>query len=158
MPEFQLNGKADPHFTDLPQLVQGYIEAMFFTSEAPGVDSEEFFTPEYQAEMEQGRTDGCLPADLGFADLTPDALADIQADCGTFHVEARDLLHEAYERDYDAEQAGRDFWFTRNGHGVGFWDREVLDEGGLGERLSDIARTFGECNPYANEDGTIGIS
>lgn len=35
-------------------------------------------------------------------------------------------IEQAYARDYDAEQAGRDLWFTSQGHGVGFWDREAL--------------------------------
>lgn len=158
MPQFELNGKDDSEFSDLPMIVQGYIECMFFTSDAPGVDSEEFWTDEYQADMMEGRTDGCLPSDLGFSDLTADALAQIQADCGTFHVKARDLLRQAYEREgYDAERAGHDFWYTRNGHGVGFWDRSALDADGLGEALSDIARSFGEAYPYATRDGKVGL-
>lgn len=27
---------------------------------------------------------------------------------------------------YTAEQFGHDFWYTRNGHGTGYWDRERL--------------------------------
>ena len=50
----------------------------------------------------------------------------LSMDCALFQTANAALLDEAYGRDYDAEQAGRDFWYTRNGHGVGFWDREEL--------------------------------
>ena len=30
---------------------------------------------------------------------------------------------ECYLNDSNLEQAGHDFWFSRNGHGVGFWER-----------------------------------
>ena len=45
------------------------------------------------------------------------------------------------------EQAGHDFWMTRNGHGVGFWDRNFCDECEArecpaGDALSDA------CKPY----------
>ena len=67
---------------------------------------------------------------------------------------------------YCEEQAGRDFWFTRQGHGAGFWDREELRRdlakrddgtwtdtgeeeglpfwGSLGDELSDLAIEAGE--------------
>ena len=41
------------------------------------------------------------------------------------------------------ESIGHDFWLTRNGHGTGFWDRGLGD---VGDRLSEIARRFGECD------------
>ena len=46
-------------------------------------------------------------------------------------------------------QAGQDFWLTRNGHGVGFWDRGLND---LGERLSKAAKVYGPCDPYLNSE------
>tara|TARA_R110002012_G_scaffold295739_1_gene492457 strand:+ start:107 stop:430 length:324 start_codon:yes stop_codon:yes gene_type:complete len=43
------------------------------------------------------------------------------------------------------EQAGHDFWLTRNGHGSGFWDRGTLydSEGKTGLLLSEEAEDFG---------------
>ncbi len=49
-------------------------------------------------------------------------------DCGT--------VHPAYAA------AGHDLWLTSQGHGVGFWDREPLQAGHLGERLSKPAKHF----------------
>lgn len=37
------------------------------------------------------------------------------------------------------EMIGHDFWLTRNGSGVGFWDRGLGD---IGDRLTDIAKAF----------------
>jgi hypothetical protein len=130
----------------------GYIEALFFTSNCPGVDSEEFLTDDHQEAMREGSADGTLPADVGAAELAPDALQSIIRDCQTFQTEAAELLKQAYNRGYSPEQAGRDFWFTRNRHGVGFLDRDALKEGGLGHKLSAIARTYGESNAWFGND------
>ena len=43
------------------------------------------------------------------------------------------------------EQAGHDFWLTRNGHGVGVWDRGTLydSEVKIGLLLTEEAEDFG---------------
>jgi hypothetical protein len=42
---------------------------------------------------------------------------------------------------YSNEQlAGHDFWLTRNGHGAGFWDRDL---GEIGERLTKASEAYG---------------
>ncbi len=51
-----------------------------------------------------------------------------------------------------SEQAGHDFWLTRNGHGAGFWDRGL---GALGERLSKESKPYGSCDLYVGDDGQI---
>lgn len=53
----------------------------------------------------------------------------------------------------DLVQIGHDFWLTRNGHGTGFWDRGY---GELGEKVSQIAREFGERHVYI-QDGNVEI-
>jgi hypothetical protein len=40
------------------------------------------------------------------------------------------------------EAIGHDFWLTRNRRGTGFWRRWL---GAAGDRLSEIAHSFGEC-------------
>lgn len=148
-------------FTDLDPFTQGYVEALFFTEEAPGVDTAEFQTPDYQARMEEGQTDGRIPGDVGFADLAPDALADILRDCADFQTRAAPLLAEAVERGRRLDHLGHDFWLTRNGHGTGFWDRSELEEGGLGERLSELCgwRTeFPEINDVYFDGERVHLS
>lgn len=140
MPEFTLDhGDADgaKRFRALDSFAQGYIEALFFTNASDSGDECNGMT---------------------FADVAPETLARIADDCQRFQVAAADLLSEAYDRDYESEQAGRDFWYTRNGHGVGFWDRDVLKDGDLGRRIGDLCgwRTdFREVSPYKGDDGLM---
>lgn len=49
---------------------------------------------------------------------------------------------------------GHDFYMTRNGHGVGFWDR------GLGERghwLSKMSESYGDQCAYIGDDGLVYV-
>lgn len=117
MPAFEMNGKHLPAFRALDSFTQGYIEAMFFTECEPGAN----------ADSHDPETQSALHGECGFVDLAPEALARIVAHCAAFQASNAELLEIAYERDYDSEQAGRDFWFTRNGHGVGYWDRKALE-------------------------------
>lgn len=148
---------------DLDAFTQGYIEALFFTCEAPGVDRETFESADHQEAMAAGAADGCLPGDAGFDDLSPGALAAIMRDCAAFKAKAADLLQVAYDcpapdqpgfdelrtcPDYDETQAGRDFWFTRNGHGVGFWDRGLGQVGADLTALCGWRTDFPESDPY----------
>jgi hypothetical protein len=102
-----------------------------------------------------------LPADQ----IEPDSLRSMIADAVKFQADNADLLAEAYARDgygnaewSGEEQAGHDFWLTRNGHGAGFWDRSALDADGLGDKLSDAAKAFGECDLYRGDAGGIHAS
>lgn len=81
---------------------------------------------------------------VGDAPLSDDALASINADCERFIEQAGDLLDNM-----SPEQAGHDFWLTRNRHGAGFWDRDL---GAVGERLTEIAHGFGESDLYVGDD------
>lgn len=53
---------------------------------------------------------------------------------------------------YGAGNAGHDFWLTRNGHGCGFWDRDL---GEIGDKLTEAAKKFGEVNLYVGDDGFV---
>lgn len=130
MPEFILDSYGTVEgrsFSDLDSFTQGFIECGFFLSEGPGIDTEEFLTEEYQDGIREGTVDGTIPGDVGFADLQPASIEAMIEFCREFQTRAADLLEQAYERDYDAEQAGRDLWFTHTGSGVGYWDRKQLE-------------------------------
>lgn len=133
MPEFILEIGSVEHqrtFNALDGFTRGYIEALFFTVEEQLCEdsdgAREMPSVAFNmATMESRFVDG---NSFGFADLAADTLASIVKDCETFQRVNAALLDSAYERDdYDSEQAGRDFWFTRNGHGVGYWDRTQLE-------------------------------
>jgi len=131
MPQFILNENADTSSIMLDDFTHGYIEAMFFTNGDTGDDDETSLN------------------DLGVAAITKESMASIKADCARFVGDAATLLEEAIDRGYSLEQAGRDFWFTRQNHGVGFWDREELNgdetKTDLGEKLTETAHKFGEA-------------
>lgn len=145
MPEFVMEGR-DHAARAESEFVFGFIEAMFFTETSHAFDSGDWFTEERRAASEAGQADGELPGDVGYMDLHPDALEAIRRDCNTFWILNRDALESACESDgYDMRRAGSDYWFTRNGHGVGFWDRDLGD---VGDMLSDAARDAGEVHVW----------
>lgn len=53
---------------------------------------------------------------------------------------------------FDSVQFGHDLFLTCNGHGVGFWDREL---GALGERLTAISEALGGFDLYLGDDELI---
>lgn len=100
-----------------------------------------------------------LDADYGVEDIAPDAMQAMREDCADFIAgNAKDLSlyadkMAAGEWSQD-EQAGHDFWLTRNRHGAGFWDRGIGD---VGERLTKAAHAYGETNLYIGDDGLVHI-
>ena len=90
---------------------------------------------------------GCLDAKYSVEDIAPETMAEFRADCEAFYESCADDL-----ADMAAEQAGHDFWLTRNGHGAGFWDRGLGDRG---DRLSAMARPYGEVDLYVGDDGQV---
>lgn len=139
MPEFVMEGR-DHCARAESDFVLGFIEAMFFT-ETGHISAADWF----ETEESERYQDGQLPSDVGYCDLHPDSLAKIRLICERWQFDNANLLQAAYKRDYDATQAGRDYWFTGNGHGVGFLNRKELkgetDSNGLtiGEKLHRAA-------------------
>jgi hypothetical protein len=138
MPQFVLNiggGESRRTFTTLDAFTRGYLEAMFFT--------------------ESGNDD--LGADVGLDDLSAEAWDKVRADCATFQEMASATLEQAYAHPsgYDDDRAGNDFWYTRNGHGTGFWDRG-LDA--IGNQLNAAAKSFGTTDLYSGDDMQLYLS
>lgn len=140
MPEFVLDygtTEGETWYKSLDSFTRGYVEAMFFTCTGTGDDEE--------SGLETASVD----------DLAPQAREDIAKECADWQEANAALLDLAYARqEYDPEQAGRDYWYTRNGHGVGFWDRTVLDADGLGDKLSAAAR-YSDRYLTRGDDGLI---
>lgn len=101
-----------------------------------------------------------LDANYDIDDLAPETLKTIEEDCQNFQNTYKCLLEEAYRLYFSpggyapAEQAGHDFWLTRNGHGAGFWDRGLGD---VGDKLSEAARLEGSRDLYVADDGRLYI-
>ncbi len=72
--------------------------------------------------------------------------------CGDNLIEcACEILNDA-PREGGLESFMHDFWLTRNGHGAGFWDG---DYGVLGNKLTELAKTFGSVDVYVDEDNKV---
>lgn len=62
------------------------------------------------------------------------------------------------------ERAGHDFALTRNGHGVGYWDRDYKDStlnkdvDYIGKELTEACRQWGEMNVYIGNDDKLHVS
>lgn len=94
----------------------------------------------------------------GFA-FSEEASLQIALDCRAFFKANREALEQAATvPGYSWAHAGHDFWLTRAGHGVGYWDRAELYADRLGDRLTDASRQAGEQWPYIGDDGLIYLS
>ena len=91
-----------------------------------------------------------LDKDFTISDIAPEAMEQAERDCNSFLqiAEAQNLQLN--------DDAGHDFWLTRNGHGAGFWDGDYEKE--LGAKLTELAKRFGEVNLYVGDDGKIYAS
>ena len=83
-----------------------------------------------------------------------EAIKDIKKNCIDFmESNEADLKLYVAEIPYDPTQgtpydyAGHDYWLTRNGCGVGYWDRGL---GELGKRLTEA------CDSYGSQDLEVG--
>jgi hypothetical protein len=172
MPEFVLNGRDSADFRDLPELLKGYIEAAFFTATRPqdvgnGVgdacpacgmilEEDESGAP-YCPQWGCCWSCGEVPDSYGFFELAPKALETMRRDCEAFET-ANGAAIDACE--HDTRQVGIDFWFTRNGHGGGFWDREAETDAGKDalDALDTAARAFRGVDLYRGDDGKVYLS
>ena len=94
---------------DEQSFIAAYFEAVYFTE---------------TGDLDQPEAD---------AELDSDFQRESILDCLAFYSRI-----ECYLPDDTITQAGHDFWFTRNGHGVGFWDKPEV----YGERLADMFTTW----------------
>lgn len=105
-------------------------------------------------EQEDGNGGPPLDDTYGPEDFDPEARASAETDCRNFMASNWTVLVRlAEEADYSAEQAGHDFWLTRNRHGAGFWDRGLGDDG---KTLTDAAHVYGSVDLCAHEGKVHG--
>ena len=109
---------------------------------------------------DESRPDGGDPLDQNYvpADIDRETFEKMRADCAQFQAENKDLLDHYYSelpvKAWLGEaQAGHDFWLSRNGHGAGFFDRDVSQE--LRDRLQQKAIQSGGIDLYVGDDGKI---
>tara|TARA_R110000822_G_C15278495_1_gene489940 strand:+ start:990 stop:1385 length:396 start_codon:yes stop_codon:yes gene_type:complete len=104
------------------QFYLAYVEAIYFTD--TGEDDE----PDTDAEMDQ--------------DFMRESMIDCLAMYGRI---------ACYLSDDNVEQAGHDFWLTRNGHGIGYWDRPEIYGQNMAENYTKWAESFGPADPVFDD-------
>lgn len=112
-------------------------------------DTHHLFSDGYiEAALWAERPDGDEGEAWDCATLAPQTHEALLSDAVNFWNANRDAI-----ADYpDGEaQAGRDFWFTRRGHGVGYW--EHADS--ASQALDKAAQAAGDCELYVGDDGLI---
>lgn len=136
MPKFELNQNYRK-YESFSAFEKQYVEAMFFTNGDTCSNNEDHLNK------------------LGVARLTNDSLLSIKVDCTKFLATVADgktvqeWLDQA-ETDSDCNRshcAAHDLWYSRQGHGCGFWDgdwpapyADVLDGAAkaLGESFVEV--------------------
>ncbi len=91
------------------------------------------------------------PEDGAGASWAPDALTRMTKAAESFYA-----AHASAIEDYPegVEQAGHDLWFTRNGHGVGYWE----NDGPAAEELDAAARALPTVDLYVGDNGQVHVS
>jgi hypothetical protein len=122
---------------EFDSFLQGYLDAALFTTDQQPPSGCDY--------VESGR------ADEMYSSLPDYFIEQAQADCVRFESEQAALLAQAGDR----WQNGSDLWYTRNGHGVGFWDRGYADE--VAEPLTTAAHAMGEHDLMPDEIGQVSV-
>ena len=105
-----------------------------------------------------------LDNEHSIAGIDPGSLARLAEDCKRFQASAEWQAALAAEDDprtalplgYGCtleQSAGADFWFTRCGHGAGFWDGDWQEPHAAA--LDAVSRQFGHIDLYIGDDGKI---
>jgi len=94
-----------------------------------------------------------IPFDQMDASLSTKAIKQMNEDLSGFMELVTLLRTDENESIFPSDsQIAHDFWLTRNGHGAGFWDRELGD---LGDELTALCEHYGPCDLELGDDGLI---
>lgn len=137
------------HGLDVEEFVEGFVEAMLHSS------------------YDQSDDSGGEPLNKNYdsSDIDHHTMDRIYADCRSFLHSAGPWLTE--ERFKGArlgsleQRAGYDFWHTRTGSGVGFWDGDWEGEDGSHTSpgpLTGRARAYGNVDAYIGDDEKIHLA
>jgi hypothetical protein len=112
----------------------------------------DLFTRVYMETLLWAEEDQLGDATVG--DLSETLCQSIKTDCARFQADNALTLEAAYNlgKDYNEGHAGGDFCLTRNGHGSGFWSRDL---GVIGETLSKACEQYPVVDIYLGDDGLV---
>jgi hypothetical protein len=86
------------------------------------------------------------------AEMSEECLAKIKETCACFFDKVYD---EHIHGRREAKRFGHEFWLSRNGHGSGFFDCDIIDEEATRDSLQLLACSFGRHDLYVGDDGLI---
>lgn len=130
----------------LNSMVDSYLETARFTDMGPDSD-----IPEHLPFSDRAKFDAALDI-LNFID---NARSDENSRVNNTQTITWTLLIETLGSGKMAlEQMASDLWYSRNGHGVGFWERGL---GPLGDRLHTLAEDMGTRSVYTNDNEIVEI-
>jgi hypothetical protein len=86
-------------------------------------------------------------------DISKEALSTITKSVNDFlnYADVKALVESV---NMESGQIGHDFCLTRNGHGVGFWDRDLCD---IGDKLTEYSEFFGNMHLYTGDDNKLHV-
>lgn len=113
------------------EMVRGYLETAHF-ADCPEESKHFLGSGKFSA------------GDIGMGAFTKASQAQARQDCEQFMCRVNDAAHELI----NTWAGGSDLWYTRNGHGVGFWEAD-RGWGEYSEHLADVARGMGRRNVFA---------
>lgn len=102
-----------------------------------------------------GELDGDpLDANYAVSDCSKKLIGSADSDLEDFFAENADEITEARKirPDYSDSDVGHDFWFSRNGHGAGFFDR---GRESVWRVLQKAAKRWGTVNLHVDENNEI---
>lgn len=88
-----------------------------------------------------------LDANYGIDDFSQEATERAERECQALLSTYSDVIGTRFD------QAGHDFWLTRNRHGAGFWDGGWPKD--IGNILTNASHAFGELNVYVGDDNKL---
>jgi hypothetical protein len=136
---------------DLDQFTKAYLQCALYTETDNRDDS------------------GGEPLDHNYDiwDFSPKAIEKAYNDCKAFQAEyAYEIAETPAWEGVDSytsegytglECAAHDFWYTRVGAGVGFWDREYYTQE-VRDRLTKASKAYGECYVYIGDDNKLYLA
>lgn len=92
-----------------------------------------------------------LESQYSLTDLTFETIINAEKVCTAFAAANADTIESA---GLTQAQVGHDLWLTRNGHGAGFWDRDIGEAGTL---LTTACEFLGEVYAIETGNGQVEI-
>jgi hypothetical protein len=114
---------------------------------------------EFEERSKEEREDGLNLhlIDRELKDIDPRSLKKIIKDCKKFQDDNIEEIEKGGAGlDDPYERAGYDFYFTRNGAGVGFWETDKWEDP-YGKQLTTAAKKFGSIDGYVGDDDKVYV-